>query len=150
MAVVSISLPDALLESADRIMERRGFSGRSEFVRSCVRDFIVANARPEPGGRRSATVTLVYPEGSERQFTKLRHTFSDVMRTMLHGHADGSCMEIFVLEGPSERIQEFVDNLRSTREALQVSAVFTDAWRHSAPETAGKPAAGTKAHGHKH
>lgn len=145
MAVVSISLPDPLLASADRLVEKRGFSGRSEFVRACVRDFITANAEPDVPGPRSATVTLVYPEGCERQFTKLRHTFSDVIRTMLHGHAEGSCMEIFVLEGPGGRIREFTDCLRGTRDALQVGVVYADAWKHA---KGGAPVA--PAHDHPH
>lgn len=150
MAVVSISLPDPLLESADRLIEKRGFGGRSEFVRACVRDFIVANVEPEVPGERSATVTLVYPEGCERQFTKLRHTFSDVLRTMLHGHAEDSCMEVFVLEGPAPRIQAFADSLRGTRDALQVNLVYTDAWRHVKPSVpASKPDA-VKGRAHKH
>lgn len=145
MAVVSISLPDPLLKSADRLIERRGFNGRSEFVRACVRDFIAANAGADIVGPRSATVTLVYPEGCERQFSKLRHIFSDVLRTMLHGHADGSCMEVFVLEGPGERIQAFAESLRATKDALQVALVYTDAWRHGEPgataSKGGRPAA---------
>lgn len=129
MAVVSISLPDALLQSADRLIGVRGFGGRSEFVRASVRDFLNANPAMERTGLRTATTTLVYPEGHERAFSKLRHTYSDVIRSMMHGHARDSCVEVFVLEGKAERIVAFGDALRGTRDALQVSLVFTDAWR---------------------
>lgn len=126
MAVVSISLPDTLLHTADRLIEKRGFSGRSEFVRACVRDFLTAQGPAEHSGRCSATVTLVYPEGRERQFTAIRHTFGDVVRTMIHGQAGDCCLEVFVLEGKAERIQAFADSLRGTRDALQVAVVYTD------------------------
>jgi CopG family nickel-responsive transcriptional regulator len=132
MAVVSISLPDPLLESADRVIERRGFSGRSEFLRACVRDFLSAHAPPERSGKRTATLTLVYPEGQERRFSKLRHTHSDVVRTMIHGHADDACMEVFLLEGKGERIEAFADALRGMRDALQVTLSFSDAWKEAA------------------
>ena len=134
MAVISVSLPDPLLESADRLIAEGGYSGRSELVRACLRDFIAANGAAPRAGPRSATVTLVYPEGCERHFSKLRHTYSDVIRTMMHGHAEGSCMEVFVLEGRGERIQEFADSLRGTRDALQVALVYTDAWREAHAE----------------
>ena len=129
MAVVSISLPDPLLRSADKIMEKRGFSGRSEFIRACVRDFIAQNAPRERPGKRTATLTLVYPEGSERRFSEMRHDFGDAIRTMIHGHSGESCMELYVLEGTGERISAFADALRGTRDALQVTLAFTDAWK---------------------
>lgn len=129
VAVVSISLPDPLLRSADQIMEKRGFSGRSEFIRACVRDFLAQNAPRDRPGKRTATLTLVYPEGSERHFSRLRHEFNDAVRTMIHGHSGDSCMELYVLEGTSERIHAFADALRGTRDALQVAVAFTDAWK---------------------
>ena len=129
MAVVSISLPDPLLVSADRIMEARGFSGRSEFIRACVRDFIAQSAPRDRPGKRTATLTLVYPEGSERPFSKLRHEYADAVRTMIHGHSGESCMELYVLEGTGDRLNEFADALRGTRDALQVTMAFTDAWK---------------------
>ena len=128
MAVVSISLPDPLLESADRLIEKRGFHGRSEFVRACVRDFLAANAPADAPGKRSATLTLVYPEGKERQFSAVRHTYGDVIRTMIHGHAGETCIEVFVLEGKAERLQALADSLRGARDALQVALTYTDAW----------------------
>jgi CopG family nickel-responsive transcriptional regulator len=128
MAVVSISLPDALLVRADRLIESRGFGGRSELLRACVRDFLVAHAAEEAKGVRQATVTLVYPHGLERHFTRIRHDFSDVVRSMMHGHAGDACVEVFVLEGDAARVRGFADALRGARDALQVALVFTDAW----------------------
>lgn len=148
MAVISISLPDPLLESADRLIEKGGYSGRSELVRASLRDFIAANGAQSRTGRRTATVTLVYPEGCERVFSKLRHTFSDVLRTMMHGHAEDSCMEVFVLEGPGERIQEFADGLRGARDALQVALVYTDAWKEGGAAHAEEKKGGRRVHRH--
>ena len=122
MAVVSISLPDALLARADKLIDKRGFGGRSEFVRACVRDFLATNDA-ESGAKRSATLTLVYPEGHEREFSKVRHHFGDVIRTMIHGHAGETCVEVFVLEGKSDRVTGFADALRATRTATQVSLI---------------------------
>ncbi|GEM_PF-794951 len=128
MAVVSISIPDALLRKADALIDKRGFSGRSELLRACVRDYLVATAAEERGGARSASVTLVYPHGEEKPFARIRHEYTDVVRSMMHGHARKACIEIFVVEGPAERVRGFVDALRGTRSALQVGVVYADAW----------------------
>jgi hypothetical protein len=38
-------------------------------------------------------------------------------------------MELYVLEGPTERINAFADMLRGTRDALQVTLTYADAWK---------------------
>ena len=128
MAVVSISLPDPLLASLDRAIEKRGYRGRSDFIRASLREFVAQQGARDVAGRRTATLTLVYPEGHERRFSELRHAFGDVVRTMIHGHAGETCVEVFVLEGKGERVQSFADTLRGAREARQVSLTFTDQW----------------------
>jgi CopG family nickel-responsive transcriptional regulator len=129
VAIVSVSLPDELLSSADKVIEKRGFTGRSDLVRASLREFLAANPAPRPGAR-SATLTLCYPEGHERKFSDLRHEHGGIVRTMIHAHAaDHSCVEVYVLEGPGERILSFADALRGRRDALQVSLTFADAWK---------------------
>jgi CopG family transcriptional regulator, nickel-responsive regulator len=127
MAVVSVSLPDSLVEQADAFIKDRGYAGRSELVRAALRDFLAHEAQPSAGGPRSATLTLLYPEGHERKVGEIRHHFTDIVRSMMHGHAKGSCVEVFVLEGPAKRIQQFGDALRASKETRLVQTVYTDA-----------------------
>ncbi|HWH08015.1 MAG TPA: CopG family ribbon-helix-helix protein [Candidatus Thermoplasmatota archaeon] len=126
MAVVSVSLPDALLEQADAFIEERGFAGRSDLVRAALRDFLARERAPAQGGQRTATLTLVYPEGFERKIGEIRHDHTDVVKSMMHGHSRDHCVEVFVLEGSGKRIQQFVDQLRAARETLLAQATWTD------------------------
>lgn len=126
MAIVSVSLPDALLEQADGFIEERGFAGRSDLVRAALRDFLARERAAAPGGHRTATLTLVYPEGFERKIGEIRHEHTDVVKSMMHGHSKEHCVEVFVLEGPGKRIQQFVDQLRAARETLLAQATWTD------------------------
>jgi CopG family nickel-responsive transcriptional regulator len=143
VAVVSVSLPDSLVEQADAFIEARGYAGRSELVRAALRDFLAHEASPQGGGPRSATLTLLYPEGHERKIGEVRHDFTDIVRSMMHGHVGahsdgrrgahdasstgGACVEVFVLEGPGRRIQQFGDALRASKETRLVQTVYTDA-----------------------
>lgn len=143
MAVVSVSLPDSLVEQADAFIRERGFAGRSELVRAALREFLAHEATPPGNGPRSATLTLLYPEGHERKVGEVRHGFTDIVRSMMHGHvgahADGRrgahdassskgfCVEVFVLEGPGRRIQQFGDSLRASKETRLVETIYTDA-----------------------
>lgn len=126
VAVVSVSLPDSLVEQADAFIHDRGYAGRSELVRAALRDFLAHEAGATTG-QRSATLTLLYPEGHERKVGEIRHGFTDIVRSMMHGHAKGSCVEVFVLEGPAKRIQQFGDALRASKETRLVQTVYTDA-----------------------
>lgn len=126
MAVVSISLPDTLLDQADRFLAARGFAGRSELMRAALRDYITREVQSERTGATSATVTLRYPHGSERKIGEIRHDFTDVIQSMMHGHAETGCVELFLVKGDAERIRRFTDALRATREAELVHAVYTD------------------------
>lgn len=135
MAVVSVSLPDSLVEQADSFIAARGYAGRSELVRAAMRDFLAHEAPQTGSGPRSATLTLLYPEGHERKIGEIRHDFTDIVRSMMHGHAKGFCVEVFVLEGAGKRIQQFGDALRSAKETRLVQTVYTDA--ASAESTAG-------------
>lgn len=126
MAVVSVSLPDILLDQADRAIAERGFAGRSELVRAALRDLLVADQTAPESGITSATVTLLYAHGAERRIGEVRHRFTDVIQSMMHGHAEASCVELFLLKGEAKRIRGFVDNLRATPEARLVQAVYTE------------------------
>lgn len=126
MSVVSVSLPEALLEQADAFIRERGFEGRSDLVRAALRDFLARERAPPAGGQRTATLTLVYPEGFERKIGEIRHEHTDVVRSMMHGHSREHCVEVFVLEGPARRIQQFVDRLRAARETRLAQATWTD------------------------
>lgn len=143
MAVVSVSLPDSLVEQADAFITARDYAGRSELFRAALRDFLAHEAQPTAGGARSATLTLLYPEGHERKVGEVRHDFTDIVRSMMHGHVGGHsdgrrgahdassmkglCVEVFVLEGPGKRIQQFGDALRAAKETRLVQTVYTDA-----------------------
>lgn len=127
MVVVSVSLPDALVEQADAFIADRGYAGRSDLVRAALRDFLAQQVAPAGGGHRSATLTLLYPDGYERKVSDIRHDYGDVVKSMMHGHTRGHCVEVFVLEGPGKRIQQFADALRSAKDTKLVQAVYTDA-----------------------
>lgn len=133
VAVISVSLPEALLDQADGFLEARGFAGRSDLVRAALRDFLAREGGPASSAgaaQRSATLTLLYPDGAERKIGEIRHEFTDIVRSMMHGHTKGLCVEVFVLEGAGKRIQQFGDALRAARETRMVNATWTD----SAPE----------------
>jgi CopG family nickel-responsive transcriptional regulator len=125
MAVVSISLPDRLLERVDEFIDERGYAGRSELFRTAARDLLNEEIEAT-GDERSATLTVVYPDEVQEEIGRVRHRFGDIVSSMMHGHTEHHCTEMFMLDGPGERIWEFLDALRGVRAIRLADVVFTD------------------------
>jgi len=124
MAVVSVSLPDELVGQIDAAIASEGYGGRSDITRAALRSFLAQTASSAEG-RRTATLTLLYPDGFERRIADIRHDYTDVVRSMVHAHAGENCLEMFVLDGPARRIRQFEHALRAAKETRLVNVTYT-------------------------
>lgn len=127
---MSVSLPDAMVEQVDHVIGEGGFTGRSEVVRAALRDFLHshdAEGARRANARRTATLTVVYEEGAEREVSEIRHRFGRVVASMMHAHAGPQCVELYFLAGSGNDVRQFADRLRAARPVLQVHLAFTDA-----------------------
>ncbi|MBU7013913.1 MAG: CopG family ribbon-helix-helix protein [Theionarchaea archaeon] len=108
MPVVSISVNEKMLEEIDRIQEKLGFSGRSEVIRAGVR-MLIADTREKEKftGEINSILLLVHHQDVESVVTQIKHNFEDITTTQVHSHLKGGkCLEIFILDGEAERIEE--------------------------------------------
>jgi CopG family nickel-responsive transcriptional regulator len=125
MTVVSVSMPEELLERIDEFAEDHGYTGRSEVVREASRNLL-----GEFEDRRLAdrelmgvvTVLFDYETTSvEEKMMHLRHEHEDLVASNFHSHVGGHhCMELFVLEGQLEDISAFVGKIRATKDTLNI------------------------------
>jgi len=101
MAVVSVSMPDELLERLDDFADER------------LEDKALMGV---------VTVVFDYETTSvEQRMTELRHEHESMVASNFHSHvADRYCMELFVLEGQLSEISTFVGKIRATRDTLSV------------------------------
>lgn len=122
MAVVSISMPDTLVEAIDRYADRHGYSGRSEVVRNGARDLL--SEFDDTAAEHVCVVSVTFDHGStdiERRLSEIRHEHDELVSATAHSHvADGYCTELFVIEGDRERTASFVGRLRSVSEIVAV------------------------------
>jgi CopG family nickel-responsive transcriptional regulator len=129
MGIMSVSLPEQLVEQMDALIAERGFAGRSDFVRASVREFIHQLSQEQTRkGRRSATVTVLYPEELERRVAEVAHDFSKIITSMMHAHAGrGRCVTVYITDGDSEAIQGLTTRFKSLRDTEVVKAIYVDA-----------------------
>ena len=125
MAVVSVSMPDELLERLDAFAEDHGYTGRSEVVREASRNLLdeFEDTRLEDRELMGiVTVLFDYETTSvEQRMMQLRHDHEDIVASNFHSHVgDHYCVELFVLEGQLEDISTFVGKIRATRDVVNV------------------------------
>jgi len=144
MTVVSVSMPEELLERIDRFADEHGYTGRSEVVRESARNLLgeFEDKRLEDRDLIAiVTVLFNYETTSvEERMIRLRHEHEGLVVSNFHSHVGNHyCMELFVLEGGLEDISTFVGKVRATQETLTVdySVMPVDDFGPFASETNG-------------
>ncbi|RRJ29219.1 CopG family ribbon-helix-helix protein [Halocatena pleomorpha] len=125
MTVVSVSMPDALLERLDTFADEHGYTGRSEVVREASRNLLseFEDKRLEDRDLLGVVTVLFNYETSdvEQRMMQLRHEHELLVSSNVHNHVgDRYCMELFVVEGSLEEISTFVGKIRATQDTLSI------------------------------
>ena len=125
MSVVSVSMPDGLLERIDQFADEHGYTGRSEVIREASRNLLgeFEDKRLEDRPLMGVVTVLFDFETTsvEERMMRLRHEHEDIVASNFHSHVGNHyCMELFVLEGSLEDISAFVGKIRATRDTLTV------------------------------
>ena len=130
MTVVSVSMPEELLERVDGFADEHGYTGRSEVFREAARNLLTEFDDSQLEGRPlMGTVTVLFDFESgdvEHEMMELRHEYEDLVTSHVHNHVgDHYCMELFVLEGDIEEISTFVGKMRATQDTLALDYSVT-------------------------
>jgi CopG family nickel-responsive transcriptional regulator len=129
LTVISITLPQDLLNKFDEFMKTRGYFSRSEAFRDAIRNLLSESEIAKSStGSVAATVmtTCDYARKDvDLKISELRHEFDDVVIENVHRHINGKyCVEIFVAEGNNDRILNLINRLRGMHGIQQVRAMF--------------------------
>jgi len=123
MPVVSISLNNTLLEKIEALEEEMEFSGRSEVIRTALRNFIEEKKELEKlQGEKTAVLTVKHVNDAGLDI----HDFQGLIRSQLHDHdKSGDCIQVFVVSGNVEKIIELKESLESESKVENVSTSLT-------------------------
>jgi len=125
MSVVSVSMPEELVERIDQFAEDHQYTGRSEVLREASRNLLGEFEDKKLEDRDlMGVVTVVFDYDTttvEEKMMHLRHEYEDVVASNFHSHVgEHLCMELFVLEGSLEEISAFVGRIRATKDTLTI------------------------------
>jgi CopG family nickel-responsive transcriptional regulator len=125
MTVVSVSMPEDLLNRIDTFADEHGYTGRSEVVREAARNLLGEFEDKRLEDRELiAIVTVLFnyeTTSVEERMMHLRHEHETLVASNFHSHVGNHyCMELFVLEGELAEISTFVGKIRATQNTLSV------------------------------
>ena len=136
MGIISLSLPDELLEKLDAILGEKRDATRSEVVRQAVHSYISQyNELDKIKGQIIATITVLYEKiEKNEELSKLQHEFSDMITAYLHTHlTETSCLEVMVVKGSAKRLKDLVDGLKANKPVKQINFSVMTISEHGFP-----------------
>lgn len=117
---IGVSLPDNLLGRFDQIIEKRGYSSRSEGIRDAIRNYIMHYEwYNEVEGARIGIITMIYDHdqrGLVNNLTDIQHEFMDMIKSSVHVHLDhDNCLEIIMLQGEGQKVKEVAEKMMALK-----------------------------------
>ena len=124
-----VSLKTDLLEKFDSLIEKTGYSSRSEAIRDLIRERLVSEEWKDEDKETVGILGLVYNHEIRElteTLTKIQHRYINIIVSSTHIHLDHhNCLEVVVLRGKSSLIKRIADELLSTRRVKHGKLIMT-------------------------
>ena len=131
LARLSISLPTDLLERLDAMILGRGLPNRSQTISELIRHELAEYSEGQADAVVAGTITLIYRAESGRVRHALAQTQLTYLKEVISSQhvflEDDQSLEVLLVQGPAERLQNLCDDLRKIRGVQQIKLVATTA-----------------------
>jgi CopG family nickel-responsive transcriptional regulator len=131
LARLSISLPAELMAQLDAMVAERGLPSRSQMIAELIRHELAEHSAERPEAVLAGTITLIYRAESGRVRHALAQTQLGYVKEVISAQnvflEDDQAMEVLLVQGPFERLQQLCDDLRKVRGVQQIKLVTTTA-----------------------
>ncbi len=116
---IGVAINEELLEKFDRLIEKRGYTNRSEAFRDLIRGELVQEVWETSEAVVFGTVTLVYDHHVRlltEKLTELQHKFHSSILSSMHVHLDhDNCLEVILVKGKAPVVQKLANSLIATK-----------------------------------
>ena len=116
---ISISLPPALLDELDRMVESRGYDSRSQAIGDMVNYQLAEHKRKLGNDVMVGTITLLYDRstrGLQKTLADIQFTHIDEVISSLHVHlSHNQMMEVILVQGHAHQLQAIANEMTTQR-----------------------------------
>ena len=122
MEIISISLDDKTLDELNKMQKLLGFKSRSKLLRSTLTSLVSEYKMIEElSGHVDAAYLLTYKETEKHRISDLLHKFDETIKTLIHQHHLGVCLEILIVCAEAHKIRELFSILKRDKGVKSVS-----------------------------
>jgi len=124
--IVSLSIPEALMDQFDEVLRSKGFRSRSDALREAMRAFLDEADWESSDGENQLVITIIYDEhGPRGELSALQHRHEEI-QMMLHLHLEkDQCMELFIARGSNAVLREILGKLRRIKGVKSIRFIST-------------------------
>jgi CopG family nickel-responsive transcriptional regulator len=119
LARIGVAISEDLLEQFDRLIERKGYTNRSEAFRDLIRNELVNDISASAEAEVCGAITLIYDHHVRMLLDKLndvQHQHYRAIMSTVHVHLDhDNCLEVILVRGKSAIIEKLANSLIATR-----------------------------------
>jgi len=122
MEILSISIDKETRQELDRIQETLGFKSRSKLIRATISSLLNEYRLMEAlKGHTDSVFILTYKEHEKHRISDLLHGFEDCIKTVVHQHHVGICLEVLIVCAEAGRIRELSKILKKDKGVRSVA-----------------------------
>ncbi len=115
---IGVAIDEDLLTKFDKLIEKRGYTNRSEAFRDLIRNEIIHEVWESSDVEMFGTVTLVYDHHVRLltdKLTELQHNYHSSIVASMHVHLDhDNCLEVILVRGKAAKVQKLANALIAT------------------------------------
>jgi metal-responsive CopG/Arc/MetJ family transcriptional regulator len=116
MEIISVSLDKETLSELDRIQNKLGFKSRSRLLRATIGSLMNEYRVMESLKGHTDTVFVVtYKESDKHRISDLLHEFDDSIKTVVHQHHVGICLDVLIICSEACRIRQLFGLLKKEK-----------------------------------
>jgi len=116
---VGVSFEPELLAKFDELIKKKGYTNRSEAIRSLVRKSLIETEIEMEKGDVIGTIAIIYDHhigNVANKLLQLQHHHSGEISSTMHVHIDEHrCFEVLVVRGKTEVVRKLADNIKAIK-----------------------------------
>ncbi len=122
-----VYLDEELCVELSKLIRESEPRARSKVIQEALRLYITESLWRDVSGYVAGSLSVLYNHevGEVDAFlTDVQHEYTDIVVAALHVHLDPrTCLLVIAIRGPSDRVREFVENLKKVDGVLMVRPV---------------------------
>ena len=124
MEILSISIDDDTLKQLNQTQRRLGFKSRSKLLRNAIlgmmKDY---EALDTLRGIVEIIFVLTYNDSEKNNVSDMLHKFENQIKTELHQHNSGTCIDVLNIHAEAGEIREMFDALKRNKSIRSLTYV---------------------------